>query len=251
MSTAPASSRSTNAPLTEEQIRHYTVHGYVVVPGLVAATACDTVIAAAGRRLHPGQDWQPIILDRETCLTPEADADDPALHRLLLEPSVLGAVEQLLDAPARVYYGMVAVVRAGGGRGLPWHQDQQYEHILHHALNTFIAVTDVEPERCGLWVAPGSHLHGEVAAKPSDDYGSGHRQTRVDPANGMPLPAMRAGDACIFHRNTIHRSLTNQTAHDRYAYAAQYCQLNSRLAATGEPFTLGPAAQELAAKWRV
>jgi ectoine hydroxylase-related dioxygenase (phytanoyl-CoA dioxygenase family) len=245
-----AKSAPRSATLSEEQIRHYTRHGYVVVPGLVPAATCAAVIQASQPRLPAAaRDWQPIVLDRARALNADADPGDGEIHRLLTEPNVLGAVEQLLDGPARVYYGMVAVVRAGGGRGLPWHQDQQYEHVLHHALNTFIAVSDIPPERCGLWVAPDSHLHGEVAARSSDDYGAGHRQAVSDPPGGMPLPAMRAGDACIFHRNTLHRSLTNRTEVDRYAYAAQYCAAGARLAKTGELVPGAPLARELAQRW--
>jgi hypothetical protein len=55
---------------------------------------------------------------------------------MLVEPNIIAAVEQLFEAPARVYYGMTAVCPANGGNGLPWHQDNQYSQILPAALNT-------------------------------------------------------------------------------------------------------------------
>ena len=41
----------------------------------------------------------------------------------LREPRVYTAAAQLLGSVARVYYAFFAVVPGGGGRGLPWHQD--------------------------------------------------------------------------------------------------------------------------------
>lgn len=115
------------------------------------------------------------------------------------------------------------MVSPNGGRGLPWHQDNQYQHVLDHALNTFIAVSDITTLQCTLWVAPRSHLRG---------------------------PDLKAGDACIFDRNTIHRSLTNQTAHVRVAYAAQYVEAAGVVADTGEPAAHWMTAHSLRQRWQ-
>jgi hypothetical protein len=70
---------------------------------------------------------------------------------MLVEPNIIAAVEQLFEAPARVYYGMTAVVPANGGNGLPWHQDNQYSQILPLLLTSSLrSVTSRQIKRfCG------------------------------------------------------------------------------------------------------
>ena len=227
--------------LSATDLAHYHREGYVLVRGLLDPADCATWRTAALGACTPvaGAAWTPVIFDHDH---PDQRRE---VHGALVDARVLGAVEQLLGAQAQVWYGMAAVVPGGGGRGLPWHQDNQYTHILHHALNTFIALNDISPDMATLWVAPRSHLAGLTA---SHDRGDGHREAAVAPANPLQLPALQAGDACIFNRNTLHRSLTNSTGQHRVAYAAQYVEAGGVHAATGEPIGRR-AGRALQARW--
>jgi hypothetical protein len=151
-----------HTPLSPEQIAQYYREGYLVVPGLVPHESIDQVLAVVPTAGANGS-WTPVIFDHDE---PEKDA---ALHRLLVEPSVLGAVEQIFEVPARVYYGMLAVVPAHGGNGLPWHQDNQYDQILGNALNVFIALCDITPDKAILWVAPQKPPTGRAAVQGEPD----------------------------------------------------------------------------------
>lgn len=214
-------------PLTEEDLQHYYREGYVVARGLVPSTTIEAVMREARPRARDGNAWQATIFVHAE---PEKDAP---LHRLLWEPSVVDAATAILGSPARVYYGMLAIVPAREGHGLPWHQDNQYTHILGGALNAFIALCDIEPDMANLWVAPRSHLSGVRPSKANETTAAGHRETIVSPDNGMCLPALKAGDACIFDRCTLHRSLKNESDRPRFAYAAQYMADHAREATTG------------------
>lgn len=232
------------APLSEDQIAHFYREGYLVVRGLVPAAAVAGVLGEARGRVRAGEHWQATIFDHED---PELDAP---LHRLLVEPRVVGAAEQLLGTPPRVFYGMLAVVRAGGGTGLPWHQDNQYTLLLGGALNIFIALSEVTPENGGLWIAPRSHLYGVLPARRNETYAPGHREAATEPENGIPLPALAPGDACLLDRCTLHRSGRNETDQHRYAYAAQFMSSHARDAATGRRDPRRMLAVELAARYR-
>lgn len=214
--------------LTEEQVEHFYREGYVLVPGLVPANAIEAVLKLAPAQLNDKGFWEPRIFDHKNLLK------DASLHRLLVEPAIEGAVKDIFGSAPRVYYGMLAAVPAGGGNGLPWHQDNQYSHILGGALNVFIALSQISQEKAGLWVAPRSHLKGVQPAKINDTSAPGHREALTDPDNPVPLPSMEPGDTCIFDRNMLHRSLQNLTAEDRFAYAAQFQAEYARLAATGK-----------------
>ncbi|HMP05154.1 MAG TPA: phytanoyl-CoA dioxygenase family protein [Lacipirellulaceae bacterium] len=209
--------------LSEEQVESYYREGFVVVRQLVSEAVVQSVRHEADRtHFTDGGEWTPQIFD---FAEPGKDA---ALHQCLVDPRVVGAVNQLLDNEAAAYFGMLAVVPAHGGKGLEWHQDNQYTHLLGKALNVFIALCDITPDKAILWVAPRSHLLG---VQPAEIH-NGHRRAAA-PDNGQPLPTLRAGDACIFDRTTLHRSLTNETDKPRYAYAAQYAQWSVREATTG------------------
>ena len=172
------------------------------------------------------------------------------LHRLLVEPNIVEAAQDIFGLPPRVYYGMLAVVPAHGGNGLPWHQDNQYNHVLPAALNTFIALSEITPDKAILWVAPQSHRQGVQPSNENQTTAKGHREAAVEPTNGIPLPTMQPGDVCIFDRSTYHRSLKNQSDSDRYAYAAQYITDNGRYAETCERSPLWIRAADLSERWR-
>lgn len=233
--------------LTEEQLQHFYREGYVVVPGLVPQAAIDAVLAATPKPEGEGGGWGAHIFDHAH---PDAQA---GIHRLLVEPGIVDAARSIFGNEPDVFYGMLAVVKARGGNGLPWHQDNQYTQILGGAINIFAALCDITPDKAILWVAPGSHRLGTQPSKENTDTAPGHREAVVAPENGVPLPSMRAGDVCIFDRNTYHRSLKNETDQPRFAYAAQYQSQNSRDAQTGlrESPGIGPRlrAADLAAMW--
>jgi ectoine hydroxylase-related dioxygenase (phytanoyl-CoA dioxygenase family) len=228
--------------LREEQIEHYYREGYVLVPRLVPQTSIQAVLDAAPREVR-GDGWQARVFVH-------ADPDkDTTIHRLLIEPNIVAAVESIFAAPSRVFYGMLAVVPARGGTGLPWHQDNQYTHLLGGALNVFIALSEITPNKAVLWVAPRSHLLGRLPARGSDLYGGSHREAITAPENGMPLPTLQPGDVCIFDRYLLHRSLQNETDEDRYAYAAQYQSENTRIADTGKKDPMRMLTRDLRQRW--
>ena len=226
-------------PLSEEDIQHFYREGYVIARGLVPAKSIQAVMREATPRAREGDAWQPTIFEHTN---PTKDAP---LHRLLWEPRVVEAVSALLGSPARVYYGMLAVVPARGGHGLPWHQDNQYSHILGGALNAFIALCDIEQNMANLWVAPRSHLSGVRPSKANETTAAGHREAIVSPENGFCLLPLKAGDACIFDRCTLHRSLKNESDRPRFAYAAQYQADLAREAITGKRDPLRMRAVDL------
>jgi ectoine hydroxylase-related dioxygenase (phytanoyl-CoA dioxygenase family) len=211
-------------PLSENQITEFYREGYIIAEQLVPHEAIDKILAEACKiPIQVGGHWTPKVFNHDD---PSVDA---ALHHLLVEPAIVAATEQLFEAPARVLYGMLAVVPAKGGKGLEWHQDNMYEVVLGRALNCFIALCDITPDKAILWVAPKSHLKGIQESEIVD----GHRKG-LEPKNGMPLPGMKKGDVCIFDRTTLHHSKKNLTDEHRYAYAAQYHEEKARFGITGE-----------------
>ena len=215
--------------LTEEQLQHFYREGYVVVPGLVSQEAVDSILSAApAPAVGDGGGWGAQIYDHRH---PEVQA---GVHRLLAEPGIVDAARSIFGNEPRILYGMLAIVPAHGGTGLPWHQDNQYTQVLGGALNIFAALCDITLDKAILWVAPRSHRLGTQPSKATTQANTaGHREAVTEPENGQPLPAMKTGDVAIFDRNTYHRSLKNETDQPRFAYAAQFQSDNARDAETG------------------
>jgi ectoine hydroxylase-related dioxygenase (phytanoyl-CoA dioxygenase family) len=233
--------------LSEDQMQHYFREGYVVAPGLIPKEELKRVLDAAPSGHASGGGWA------ARCYNHAEPDEDASIHQLLAEPNIVGVVRQIFANEPRIYYGMLAIVPANGGTGLPWHQDNQYTQILGGALNAFIALEDITPDRAILWVAPRSHTLGTQPSKETElENTKGHREAVVEPENGMPLPTMQAGDVCFFDRNTYHRSLKNETDTPRYAYAAQYTSQNARTAKDGTingGFADRPLAIDLKKRW--
>jgi ectoine hydroxylase-related dioxygenase (phytanoyl-CoA dioxygenase family) len=229
--------------LSEEQVEEFYREGYVLARGLVPVESVRAVLEALPAEIQTSGRWRAIIFDHDH---PEQDA---RLHRLLVEPGVVEAVQDIFAAPPRVFYGMLAIVPANGGHGLPWHQDNQYTQILGGALNVFIALGAITQENAGLWVAPQSHRLGVQPSHKNETTAPGHREALTEPPNGIALPAMDAGDVCIFDRHTLHRSLRNGTDRHRFAYAAQYQSENAREALTGKKDPRRMLASELRRRW--
>jgi ectoine hydroxylase-related dioxygenase (phytanoyl-CoA dioxygenase family) len=213
--------------LSEEQIAHFFREGYVLVRGLVLPDVVESIMVEARSRVRVGDTWQPTIFDHDN------PTQDAVIHQLLYYPGVIGVAQDLLGSPPRVYYGMLAVVPAGGGHGLPWHQDNQYSHILGGALNVFLALSRITPDMGTLWLGPQTHRMGRLESKQNTTTAPGHRESLYEPPNPIQLPILEPGDACIFDRNTLHRSLQNTTNQNRFAYAAQFQADHARMAETG------------------
>ena len=231
---------STSAkPLSEEQTETFFREGFLVVENLVPNETIEDVLLEAKKfEIQAGGGWTPKIFDHEN------PAENPNLHRILIEPGVVAAVEQLFEAPARVYYGMLAIVPARGGKGLEWHQDNMYDVVLGRALNIFVALCDITPDKAILWVSPKSHLKGVQESLTTE----GHR-VAATPENGIPLPTLKKGSVAIFDRNTLHHSKRNETDEDRYAYAAQYQEANARNS-QGKKDSQKMLASDLEHSWR-
>jgi hypothetical protein len=100
--------------------------GYIVCRNLVDVSTVNSVRLVGEHKFNAALDsstspimrWTPAVFNHDD---PMFDAE---LHALLRDPSLVCAASQLLGgAPARVYYGMLAVVPPNGGTGLPWHSD--------------------------------------------------------------------------------------------------------------------------------
>jgi len=226
--------------LTEDQVTEFHREGYILVRDAIEKSVCEEIVSAGSAGVNPNATvWQARTFDWNN------PTKDWEVHQLLGNERLIQIAEDLLEAPARVFYGMLAMVPAHGGKGLPWHQDNQYSFVLGRALNVFVALGEITPERGGLWIAPRSHTKGLVASHEAGGDLGGHRESNTEPENGFPVPHMGPGDLVAFDRNTLHRSVKNESDHPRYAYACQFCAEHARDATEGKRYTDRPLSRAL------
>lgn len=202
--------------------------GYFYARGLISAEQVE----ALNREHEPfvsglqGEEWKSeafVSFARQS-------GEFPATASFLRTPHLVDLFERLLGSRVKLWMGMYAVVPPGG-RGLEWHQDNMYTHILGHMLNGFIALDRIDQTNAGLWIAPRSHRLGRQ--KNLNPEGSAHRRA-ADPDNGIPCEPLNPGDAIIFHRETLHKSGRNATGKPRRAFAFQVASAVCRYAETGK-----------------
>ena len=213
--------------LAEQEVRFYDSEGYLVVPGFIAPAAVD--------RLHDETMEvmeQCLGLSSDALSTASGKADKlrqcgqyvagSALDALINGPATLHLASQLLRGEARVYMPFTAVKAGRGGGTFHMHQDNSYTR--HEpgvgSLNIWVALVDMTPENGCLAVVPRSHRGGQLEAHNAGD-GDSHQEVDFDRDLVFPV-RMRAGDAIVFSRWTVHGSGANTTDLPRVAYALQY-----------------------------
>jgi ectoine hydroxylase-related dioxygenase (phytanoyl-CoA dioxygenase family) len=204
--------------ITEEHIEAFYREGIFMAPSFLSQNSVDKMNAAYDDeilKLEGEKEWKNL---------PFAEEIQEELHN----QRITEMMESLLGGPAQLWLGMYAVVMPGG-KGLDWHQDNQYTHILGHMCNVFVALDDIDVNKAGLWIAPRTHLLGR---QPNLNNDGPHRRA-ADPDNPIPVEPMKKGDAVIFHRELLHHSKTNHTDTPRRAFAFQVSSANCRFAETG------------------
>jgi len=121
----------------------------------------------------------------------------------------------------RYPYMATYLVKEGGGRWIPTHQDWSHcDESLDDSVMCWIPLCDVDEHNGGLGFINGSHRYFDylrafpymVAKTPVDCHG--HRLLGY-----LNFPSMRAGDAVVFNNRVIHGSLPNTTATTRMAFS--------------------------------
>jgi ectoine hydroxylase-related dioxygenase (phytanoyl-CoA dioxygenase family) len=217
-----------NFQLTEDMIEQFYRDGYFYARQFITPEAVAAINAEHESFANEGgtKEWK----SKGITSIEKARPEFPNTVSFLTDRNIIRIFERILGGDVKLWLGMYAVVPAGG-KGLEWHQDNQYTHILGHMLNGFIALDRISVENAGLWIAPGSHLLGR---QPNlNEEGAKHRRA-AEPANGIPCEPMNPGDAVIFHRETLHHSKENRTDRPRRAFAFQVSSASCRYAKTGK-----------------
>lgn len=147
----------------------------------------------------------------------------PALTSLASHPAVLAVVGRLLGSAGEApeMFQDMALVKPGGGREKPWHQDHAYFNV---ALDTpivgvWIPMGEVTPENGCMHMLAGGHRAGPRPHFKRRDWQI--CDDHVDAAGRVAVP-MRAGDVLLFDGKLPHGTPVNRTPEHRWAVQYHY-----------------------------
>jgi 2-oxoglutarate-dependent dioxygenase len=219
------------APLDNEQVAFFQEHGYLGVGPVLDAEELAALRAAYDRIFHGTEkpasyrnlgkkEGEEVSAGAVLQIIDMHKLDD-AFCRILHKEALLDVTAALLGAPnVRLYHDQGLFKPPRIGDVVPWHQDNGYWRLEPPgAASCWIALDDATLENGCMWVLPGSHKAGVVdhqRAGQTIQLEAAADETR---AVSVPLPA---GSAMFHHCQTLHRTLPNETAHQRRAWVIHY-----------------------------
>ncbi|MFI0976104.1 phytanoyl-CoA dioxygenase family protein [Streptomyces sp. NPDC021093] len=240
--------------------RRLATDGYVFLPGFLpahrVATVRDTVLTLAREAgwLLPGRPRDPLpVANPAAAVWPP----DPryarvhrsmwscrALHALLHDPALLALLEDLLGEPVFVHPRKVLRVVHPRAPGAPpesgWHQDHPGVQGSPRTLTVWTPLTPVTADSGSLCVLPGSHGHGQLPMRLSNEAVVGW-EADIRPSSCLSNP-MNPGDLLIIDPFTVHRGTPNTSRTLRISTDCRYQPLHEPVnegcvELLGEPYT--------------
>ncbi len=148
---------------------------------------------------------------------------------------VVDTAEQLLGGPVYHYQSKLTAKEPRVGGAWEWHQDYGYWYhngcLRPDMLSFQLALDRSFAENGCLELVRGSHRLGRIDHVPVP----GEAQVVADPARMTHITAkheivpaeLEAGDAVIFHCNTLHRSAQNRSEHRRWTFLFCYNRVDN------------------------
>jgi ectoine hydroxylase-related dioxygenase (phytanoyl-CoA dioxygenase family) len=170
------------------------------------------------RGVAPGdpEESETDTLNRYFCLHFPHKVSKP-MFDFLRHPALVEVLQAILGPNVKCMQSMF-FVKAPGGRGQAWHQDEFFIPTRDRSLcGIWIALDDVDRENGCLWVMPGSHKPGilwpmdenhdaRISGPSRSTYGHPYREEDAAPVE------MKAGSAVFFNGYLMHRSFDNFSA---------------------------------------
>lgn len=232
--------------VNDEQLAHYTEHGYVIVPSVLDADECAAIKAALEPYVdgqYPGRnDFEGFHSERVYSLI----SKHQVFRDLLVHPVAMGALDRLL-APGYLISAFLAIHVHPGETAQDMHFDDGFVHHPRPRPSNMVSIIwgidEFTATNGATQFVPGSHrwADGHVVDPPfaADD-------------DRVMTAVMPAGSALIMDGLLMHRGGANVGDSDRLAITPQYCepwtrQQENHILATPSELTasLDPRVREL------
>lgn len=212
--------------LSRAQVRQFDEAGYVLLEQALprelvgeVETAIDPFEAEAEQALRQTTRGGGHIAGADAItFTIHLVARSAKLRNFACHEVFRGLCQDLIQAPARLYWDQAVYKKPGNPEEFPWHQDNGYTYVEpQQYLTCWIPLVDATVENGCPWIAPGYHLRGTLTHEWTDIGW----QCFSTPPEAIPLEA-KAGDIVLFSSLTPHRTGPNLSAGVRKAFILQY-----------------------------
>lgn len=151
---------------------------------------------------------------------------DARLEAMIDDPRLWQPAASVIGREALSLFSDKLNVKRPGGAPFPWHQEGPYwahgAQQLDKIVNVLSYFDDGTKENGCIWVIPGSHRHGTLPGLKNRGV-LGALYTDVDLLDGEAVPVeVPAGSVVWFHRDLVHGSQSNRSAHSRRVFVIAY-----------------------------
>jgi phytanoyl-CoA hydroxylase len=239
----------TSQKLTEQQLRQYRTHGYVVVDDLLPTGDCRRLIDHArdvveGRTQTRGEVWiEQDALDRGVVtdanrfenlfkIGHQMHHTPGPFQEYATFPYLVEILTQLIGPDVKCVQSMFIDKPPGVGTGQPYHQDAWYLKTEPDTLMAlWLALEDADTENGCLAVIPGSHNDPIFPVEEPEDpmQAKIFRITAVGARDRAEVEVpLKAGSGVFFTGHVLHRSGHNRSKRHRRAYVLHYADARSK-----------------------
>jgi hypothetical protein len=145
---------------------------------------------------------------------------------LLTEPRIVAIVKDLLGDNVIGWGSHFFCKMPGDGKTVSWHQDSSYWPLTpSKAITVWLAIDDADIENACMKFIPGSHHHGHLTYKMTEDSGSNVLNQEVENAEGIGQPVydeLKAGECSIHSDLLLHGSEANMSKRRRCGLTLRY-----------------------------
>ena len=224
-------------------VAEYVERGFVVCPALLSPAEVGVLTGELDRILAGEYPAAGVIMEKDgttprTVFNPHLYSD--VYERLIRHPSVLGAVEELLDEQVYPFQLGINCKAAFNGDVWFWHQDyptyQEDDHIPKpRMVNALIFLDEVTSLNGPLMLVPGSHrLEGETPDETTQGTSYRLRYADIDMIKeqvakaGIVAPTGPAGSVILMNANTLHGSTANLSPYARRMITLTYNAMSNK-----------------------
>jgi hypothetical protein len=217
----PSATREPRA-LRREQVEEYNRDGF-----LAGVRIFDEAEAADVRRYFDQLLAAELAAGGTSYSISTAHLKHGRVYDLLAHPRIVACVRDLLGDDVIGWGAHFICKLPHDGKSVAWHQDASYWPMSRsNTVTVWLAIDDADRENACMQVIPGSHRHGLIPFRASEDAeGNLLDQTVENPqAYGEPVYVeLAAGEISLHCDLLLHGSEANRSSRRRCGLTLRYC----------------------------
>lgn len=150
-----------------------------------------------------------------------------AIYDAATAPAILDLIQDIIGPNIICWATHYICKLPGDDMGVSWHQDCSYWALSpSKTVTAWLAIDDADRENGCMQVIPGSHLHGHIAFKNSDEDERNVLNQTIEHAEQFGKPVnveLKAGEISLHSDLLVHGSQPNRSHRRRCGLTLRYC----------------------------